>query len=103
MKIAWTEDAWQDYLHWQQRNEKILAAINALIKDIKHYPFKGLGKPEPLNTRCRAGGRAASQANTVWSIAYPLGCLAVKWIRRFHTVNSDKFSQEACPDLEPQF
>ena len=33
MKIAWTEDAWQDYLHWQQRDEKILASINALIKD----------------------------------------------------------------------
>ena len=48
MKIAWTEDAWQDTLHWQQRDEKILASINALIKDIKRDPFKGLGKPEPL-------------------------------------------------------
>jgi toxin YoeB len=48
MKIAWTEDAWQDYLHWQQRDEKILASINALIRDIKRDPFKGLGKPEPL-------------------------------------------------------
>ena len=48
MKIAWTEDAWQDYLHWQHTDEKILASINALIKDIKRDPFKGLGKPEPL-------------------------------------------------------
>jgi toxin YoeB len=48
MKIAWTEDAWQDCLHWQQTDEKILASINALIKDIKRDPFKGLGKPEPL-------------------------------------------------------
>jgi toxin YoeB len=48
MKIAWTEDAWQDYLHWQQRDEKILAAINELIRDIKRNPFKGLGEPEPL-------------------------------------------------------
>ena len=48
MKIAWTEDAWQEYLHWQQADEKILASINALIKDIKRDPFKGLGKPEPL-------------------------------------------------------
>jgi toxin YoeB len=48
MKVAWTEDAWQDYLHWQQRDEKILASINALIRDIKRDPFKGLGKPEPL-------------------------------------------------------
>ena len=48
MLIAWTEIAWQDYLHWQQEDEKILAAINDLIKDIKRDPFKGLGKPEPL-------------------------------------------------------
>jgi toxin YoeB len=48
MKIAWTEAAWQDYLHWQQRDEKILASINALIRDIRRDPFKGLGKPEPL-------------------------------------------------------
>jgi toxin YoeB len=50
---------------------KILASINELIKDIKRDRFKGLGKPEPSSTRCRAGGRAASQANIVWSIASP--------------------------------
>jgi toxin YoeB len=48
MLIAWTEIAWQDYLRWQQEDEKILAAINDLIKDIKRDPFRGLGKPEPL-------------------------------------------------------
>ncbi|AWM08012.1 MULTISPECIES: Txe/YoeB family addiction module toxin [Bradyrhizobium] len=48
MLIAWTEIAWQDYLRWQQEDEKILSAINDLIKDIKRDPFKGIGKPEPL-------------------------------------------------------
>lgn len=48
MLIAWTELAWQDYLRWQQEDEKILTVINALIKDIKRDPFKGLGKPERL-------------------------------------------------------
>jgi toxin YoeB len=48
MKTAWTEDAWQEYVQWQKEDEKILAAINDLIKDIKRNPFKGLGKPEPL-------------------------------------------------------
>ena len=48
MKTAWSEDAWQDYLYWQKTDEKILTAINDLIKDIKRDPFKGLGKPEPL-------------------------------------------------------
>lgn len=48
MFIAWTELAWQDYLRWQQEDEKILTVINTLIKDIKRDPFKRLGKPEPL-------------------------------------------------------
>lgn len=48
MLIVWTEIAWQDYLQWQKEDEKILTAINDLIKDIKRDPFRGLGKPEPL-------------------------------------------------------
>ena len=48
MLIVWTELAWQDYLQWQNEDEKILAAINDLIKDINRDPFRGLGKPEPL-------------------------------------------------------
>jgi toxin YoeB len=48
MITAWTEYAWEEYLQWQKEDEKILTAINDLIKDIKRNPFKGLGKPEPL-------------------------------------------------------
>jgi toxin YoeB len=48
MITAWTEDAWQEYLEWQREDEKVLEMINALVKDIKRDPFKGLGKPEPL-------------------------------------------------------
>ena len=48
MKILWTAKAREDYLHWSKTDQKILAAINALIEDIQRDPFKGLGKPEPL-------------------------------------------------------
>jgi toxin YoeB len=48
MKVLWTSRAWDDYLHWQQSDRKLVEGINALIKDIKRDPFKGLGKPEPL-------------------------------------------------------
>ena len=48
MRIVWTANAWYDYLHWQQTDQKIMGSINDLIKDIKRDPFKGLGKPEPL-------------------------------------------------------
>jgi toxin YoeB len=48
MKLVWADDAWQDYLHWQRVDSKILVAINDLIKGVKPDPFRGLGKPEPL-------------------------------------------------------
>lgn len=48
MKIVWSANAWEDYLHWQQTDPKIMRSINDLIKDIGRDPFKGLGKPEPL-------------------------------------------------------
>lgn len=46
--ISFHDDAWADYLYWQQHDKKILKRINALIKDIQRTPFEGLGKPEPL-------------------------------------------------------
>lgn len=48
MKLVFSDNAWEDYLHWQQADEKVLSRINALIKECKRTPFKGTGKPEPL-------------------------------------------------------
>lgn len=48
LKLTFLEDAWEDYLYWQQTDKKILKRINELIKDIKRNPFSGIGKPEPL-------------------------------------------------------
>lgn len=48
MRVVWTPKGWEDYLHWQAQDRRILEAINSLIRDIKRDPFHGLGKPEPL-------------------------------------------------------
>lgn len=48
MRIEWAEQAWEDYLYWQQANKSSLKRINALIKDIGRDPFGGIGKPESL-------------------------------------------------------
>jgi toxin YoeB len=49
MRLLWTREALEDYQHWQKNDPKVVAAINALINDIRaNDPFKGLGKPEPL-------------------------------------------------------
>jgi len=48
-KLAWTDEAWKDYIYWQTQNKKTLNRINRLLNDIKRNdPFKGIGKPEPL-------------------------------------------------------
>lgn len=46
--LAWTDEAWQDYLYWQTQDRKTLKRINLLINDTKRSPFAGIGKPEPL-------------------------------------------------------
>jgi len=48
MKLVFSEQAWADYLHWQQTDRKLLERINALIREISRSPFAGIGKPEPL-------------------------------------------------------
>ena len=48
MQVAFSEDAWADYLYWQEMDRKTLARINDLLRDALRYPFTGIGKPEPL-------------------------------------------------------
>ena len=48
MILSFADDAWDDYLYWQQNDKKILKKINRLIKEIKRDPFEGIGEPEPL-------------------------------------------------------
>ncbi len=43
-----SEHAWDDYLHWQRSDRRILEGINKLIEEIRRSPFDGIGKPEPL-------------------------------------------------------
>ena len=45
MKLLWAEQAWNDYLHFQESDEKIRNRINELIKETKRTPFQGIGKP----------------------------------------------------------
>ena len=47
-KLAWTDEAWADYVYWQSQDRKTLKRINKLIEEVKRDPFVGLGKPEPL-------------------------------------------------------
>jgi toxin YoeB len=48
MILSWANHAWDDYLYWQQTDNKTLKRINSLIENIKRQPFEGIGNPEPL-------------------------------------------------------
>ena len=48
MRLVFADQAWEDYLYWQEMDRKVIRRIHELIKDTKRHPFAGIGKPEPL-------------------------------------------------------
>ena len=48
MNLVFSDDAWEEYLYWQETDPQTLKRIHQLIKDIKRDPYRGIGKPEPL-------------------------------------------------------
>lgn len=50
-----TENAWNDYLYWQETDKQIVKRINKLIMSIERDGFSvGIGKPEPLKHDLRS-------------------------------------------------
>ena len=68
MKIVFSSQAWEDYLHWQQTDRRLLKRINDLIKEIVRTPFEGTGKPEPL--RHALGGYWSRRINDEHRLVY---------------------------------
>jgi toxin YoeB len=48
LRVHFTDDGWEDYLHWSEKDSSTHSRINELIENARRTPFKGLGKPEPL-------------------------------------------------------
>jgi len=46
--LVFSDEAWEDYLHWQETDRSMIRRINQLIKDVRRSPYEGIGKPEPL-------------------------------------------------------
>jgi toxin YoeB len=55
MKIIWDDEAWDDYLYWQEQNKKTLKRVNRLVQDISRNGHDGIGKPEPLKSDSSSG------------------------------------------------
>lgn len=48
MKLVFWDEAWEQYLYWQQADKAVSKKLNGLIKECLRHPFEGTGKPEPL-------------------------------------------------------
>ena len=46
--VRFSQAAWEDYLYWQQQNEKTSRRINDLLTNCMRDSYTGIGKPEPL-------------------------------------------------------
>ncbi|MBS1227650.1 MAG: toxin YoeB [Proteobacteria bacterium] len=46
MKLIFADEAWEDYLYWQDK--RMVERINKLIRETQREPFSGVGKPEAL-------------------------------------------------------
>jgi toxin YoeB len=69
VKLVVSETAWDDYLHWQTQDTKLLKRLNELIRECSRTPFTGTGKPEPLRGPLSGWGRGASISNAGWCTA----------------------------------
>ena len=46
--VTFEANAWEDFEYWMLQDPKTFKRICLLLKDIRHNPFAGIGKPEPL-------------------------------------------------------
>jgi toxin YoeB len=51
--LGFTDNAWEDYVFWQETDKKILKKINQLLRDVLRNPYDGLGKAEALKRNLR--------------------------------------------------
>lgn len=47
-RVVFLPKAFEGFTSWATEDKQLYRKIIALIKDIQHTPFSGLGKPEPL-------------------------------------------------------
>lgn len=45
---CWSNDAWEEFLYWQENDKQVFKRIIELIKDIDKNGYSGIGKPEKL-------------------------------------------------------
>jgi len=44
VNLVFSDDAWEEYLYWQETDPQTLKRTHQLIKDIMRDPYRGIGK-----------------------------------------------------------
>jgi toxin YoeB len=68
VKLVFSEQAWEDYLHWLEHDPKLVERLNTLIRECTRTPFAGTGRPEPL--RGPLGGWWSRRSNLEHRLVY---------------------------------
>ncbi|MFT8469945.1 MAG: Txe/YoeB family addiction module toxin [Oenococcus sp.] len=69
MPVEFLDEAWEEYIAWQNEDRKALKRINNLIRSIKRDGLdKGLGKPEHLKYQDGWSRRINSEDRLVYAI-----------------------------------
>ena len=82
MNLVWSDKAWEDYLHWQPHDRKLLKRVNLLLEDVKRNGNEGLGKPEPLKHQFH--GYWSRRIDSEHRLIYRVTDQAVSIARRRH-------------------
>ena len=65
----WNDTSWENYVEWQNQNDKIVERINILLKDIdRNGAAKGIGKPEKMKHRRGWSRRITSEHRLVYDV-----------------------------------
>jgi toxin YoeB len=71
VNLVFSDDAWEEYLYWQETDPQTLKRIHQLIKGIMRDPYCGIGKPEPLKHALQGywSRRITAEHRTVYRVS----------------------------------
>lgn len=73
--MTFTDDGWEEYVHWQNEDRKTIRKINKLMESIKRDGvMKGEGKPEKLKNEINTYSRRIDEKNRLVYIAANGNC-----------------------------
>jgi toxin YoeB len=68
VNVHFSDDGWDDYLHWTRTDSDRHRRLNELIEDVRRHPFMGLARPEALKGDLSGWWSRRISGETGWCI-----------------------------------